>query len=384
MTSKIITNDNFKETIIINDGNCIINVDVESLTLDNRIFQNNTKIKKIIFPDNLTTLTINDSAFEECKVLETIIFPDSLKTLDIGTSAFKNCTSLDTITFPSNLTTLTIGGSAFEECKVLETIIFPDSLKTLDIGSKVFTKCDLFQIITFPTNISSLNIQANPYDQYLDHNDISTDEQHIRDVTIKKETNLRKSINSLEKLEYLELDIGYFDDTFLNKKNVLKTLKLRKGFLKYYQSNTIKLPDSITDLTLEQTVHCYNNITLNSSYPNKVNLTLEHININNKNISYLSKGATSSNDYPNEQKYNTFPNFSNLSLDFTEFYNHSSWYSLTNNADYLTFFDKENENNTKLEFIKKSKYTDILTKLTNTQKELEDLKKTKNSFCIIA
>jgi len=375
MISKTISSDDFKEIIISDDGNCTINVNVESLTLDNRIFQNNTKIKKIIFPDNLTTLTINDNAFEKCKVLETIIFPDSLITLDIGTSAFKNCILLDKITFPSNLTTLTIGGNAFEGCEKLNTFKLSDNLKTLDIGSSVFKYCKLLKTITFSTNLTSLNIQSSPFGANEDDNNNIVD----------KESKLRESIKLLEKLEYLELDIGYFNnDIFSNKKNVLKTLKLRKGFLKYYQSGTIILPEFLTDLTLEQTVDCSNNITLSSSNPQKVNLTLEHININNKNISYLSKGATSSNDYPNEQTSNVFPNFSNLSLDFTEFYNHSSWYSLTNNADYLTFFDKENKNNTKLEFIKKSKYTDILTKLTNTQKELEDLKKTKNSFCIIA
>lgn len=124
-------------------------------------FRDNTKIKTINIPDNMTVYslyncsaeTINlganvklsSGAFSNCSNLKNINLPDGLEVLPAN--LFKNCTSLTSVTIPEGVKI--IGEGAFTGCTGLTELTLPDTV--VEINSRAFQDC---------TNLKSVNIPA--------------------------------------------------------------------------------------------------------------------------------------------------------------------------------------------------------------------------------
>lgn len=87
-------------------------VNFETSTLLKRTFLNQTNLKTIFLPKNITT--IGEECFKNCYLLEQINFSNVLE--NIETKAFYNCTSLKSFTAPNSLNS--IGDYVFEGCNI--------------------------------------------------------------------------------------------------------------------------------------------------------------------------------------------------------------------------------------------------------------------------
>ena len=152
----------------------IITIPDTVTSLGDYVFNNCTKMKKIILSSQLTTVSnglcfgctgitvvelngpvteIKESAFEKCTSLNKINIPSSLRV--IGEKAFSSTSKLSDITLNQNLTRIEdyafalsglkqisilggvkyIGKFAFEECKNLTEVGLPATLDTIDEGA---------------------------------------------------------------------------------------------------------------------------------------------------------------------------------------------------------------------------------------------------------
>lgn len=139
-----------------NDTNIVVPDTYEGypvVAISNAIFQGNTRIKRVIIPDAISS--ISNSCFKGCSSLEHVGLPSKL-TL-INSYMFYGCVSLNSITIPENVTH--IGDNAFYNCSNLSKIIITDNV--VDIESGAFTNCVKLENITLPI---SARIVSNSYD----------------------------------------------------------------------------------------------------------------------------------------------------------------------------------------------------------------------------
>lgn len=124
-------------------------------------FRNNGDIRKVIFPDSVTTIkgtyeggcgafrgcanleevvlgsgirSIERTAFADCPDLKTINLPEGLRS--IGMEAFQNCVSLHGIQIPSSVTVL--DSDAFRNSGITQATVSNSQLST---GIEIFKKC---------------------------------------------------------------------------------------------------------------------------------------------------------------------------------------------------------------------------------------------------
>ena len=109
---------------------------------------NNSKVKKIVIEDGVTS--IGDDAFYNCSNLTSITIPKNVTS--IGNSVFENCSSLTDITIPDSVTS--IGNWAFLNCSSLTSITIPDSVTS--IGNTAFYNCSGLTSITIPDSVTSI------------------------------------------------------------------------------------------------------------------------------------------------------------------------------------------------------------------------------------
>jgi len=103
-------------------------------TIVSEAFKNNTEIKSVTLPENVTT--IEGQAFMGCTALTDI---DLGSVQLIGPSAFNSCTSLNNVVIPPTVTN--IGVHAFYGCTALHNVLCrPFTAPTL--GTDAFTKCN--------------------------------------------------------------------------------------------------------------------------------------------------------------------------------------------------------------------------------------------------
>lgn len=111
----------------------------------------NSKIKEITLPSNLTT--IGNYAFYNCQNLNDVTLPSTVTT--IGNYAFYECKGFENIIFPSNLTK--IGTKAFYKCSNMKEVIFDEDSKLEQIGDDAFSYCTLIEKISIPEGVTDID-----------------------------------------------------------------------------------------------------------------------------------------------------------------------------------------------------------------------------------
>ncbi len=140
-------------------------------TVSSDWFSQNTKLKTIIIPNNVTEIgesafsgcvgltsvtipnnvsLIRGSAFSDCTNLASIVIPDGVTS--IAEKSFLRCTGLMSVTIPSSVTS--IGELAFGECIRLTSIILPGSLKS--IARYAFSTCISLTSVVIPNSVTSI------------------------------------------------------------------------------------------------------------------------------------------------------------------------------------------------------------------------------------
>ncbi len=180
-TVKIVVGDEFRVSSYTlydyyGEGECVIPEDKNVMMIDEKCFQYNTKLTKVVFPSTCTEIpenaflgctnleeivipsqciVIRQSAFENCKKLKKITFQNFVDrdkiehedyhgAITIGKYAFRNCTSLTEIVNQARLTTVL--DEAFAGCTALTSIDISELRVT---GSAVFSGCEsLSEVVT--------------------------------------------------------------------------------------------------------------------------------------------------------------------------------------------------------------------------------------------
>ena len=149
---QVLTKENLREIIKNYEKAEIIKIPRGIERIDDRLFYNNKKLKKVILPKSLKT--IGESAFSECEKLEEIEIPEGIEVINRDT--FSGCNNLKTITLPKSLKT--IGKSAFSNCKNLEEIEIPEGVE--EIEDDTFYDCYNLSTIILPKSLKKIGYSA--------------------------------------------------------------------------------------------------------------------------------------------------------------------------------------------------------------------------------
>ena len=279
-----------------------------SLTrISSRAFQNCFALSDINIPTRLNSL--NDHVFHGCENIKNITIPDSLTSLGIG--AFENCYGLEFVKLHSNINDNFIPGQCFEYCSNLRSINIPDGIKL--ISNFAFYQCCLLNSITIPSSVSNLASGAfeNCYglknvvclmtqniDSYsstgcqVSHLELNPEASE--DVQNKFKTMFGYSEEGTQIIEYdsntIDLTGNYTKDIILrpkqgstfsgefkinygsgNAKQRLIDVEIASGFITiYYQVfykcwclQSVKIPNTITEIQNESFKYCYNLNSIN-------------------------------------------------------------------------------------------------------------------------
>ena len=123
----------------------------------NKSYQNNTSIKKVIIPQNITT--IGSNYLRECTNLRTVKFLQNSQLTSLGNYAFAQDTNLLKIYLPNKLTN--IGEGAFQECTKLQKIVLPKTIST--IQQYAFYNCTNLQSL----KLNHTTIMELPYSLFM-------------------------------------------------------------------------------------------------------------------------------------------------------------------------------------------------------------------------
>lgn len=134
----------------------------ESMTILSGL--NDTGIKKIVFPKNVTE--IGEYAFSNCDSLRSVTIPQGIET--IGREAFRNCDSLKTVILPASLKK--IEAYAFSRAGIKE-ITIPEGITTLQAGT--FSECDSLETVKLPESLTKIEYEEHRYSQCGVFNDCS-------------------------------------------------------------------------------------------------------------------------------------------------------------------------------------------------------------------
>ena len=102
-------------------------------TIDNRVFQRNTKITSVTIPNSVTV--IGSEAFANCSDLKTVVLPENLN--DLWWGAFRGCSSLKSINIPASVSK--ISWRCFENCTGLTSVVVQNNEAVFD--STAFDGC---------------------------------------------------------------------------------------------------------------------------------------------------------------------------------------------------------------------------------------------------
>ena len=111
------------------------------------IFEDNTQITQITFPDHIKDI----GRFCGCTALKSIILPHGVE--EIRYRAFEGCTSLTDISLPEGVAK--IGANAFYNCISLSNVSIPDSVS--EIGTSAFGRCASLLNVAVPNGVRVLN-----------------------------------------------------------------------------------------------------------------------------------------------------------------------------------------------------------------------------------
>ena len=279
-----------------------------SLTrISSRAFQNCFALSDINIPTRLNSL--NDHVFHGCENIKNITIPDSLTSLGIG--AFENCYGLEFVKLHSNINDNFIPGQCFEYCSNLRSINIPDGIKL--ISNFAFYQCCLLNSITIPSSVSNLASGAfeNCYGlknvvclmtQNIDsYSSTGCEASHLElnpeaseEVKNNFKTMFGYSEEGTQVIEYdsntIDLTGNYTKDIILkpkqgstfsgefkinygsgNAKQRLIDVEIASGFITiYYQVfykcwclQSVKIPNTITEIQNESFKYCYNLNSIN-------------------------------------------------------------------------------------------------------------------------
>ena len=113
---------------------------------------NNSKIKKIVIEDGVTS--IGKYAFDSCSNLTSITIPGNVKS--IGECAFYYCNNLTDVTLQDGVKS--IGDSAFIWCNNLTNIVLPNSITSIEFYA--FKDCTSLTSIKIPSSVTSMDRKA--------------------------------------------------------------------------------------------------------------------------------------------------------------------------------------------------------------------------------
>lgn len=112
------------------------------------------RLQTVVLPRTITTLP--ESFCAGCGILPTIIIPKSVTS--IGNSMFYNHYSLKKVVFPDTITTSTASSSAFYNCRSISRVTLPPGIATYP---KLFTNCYSLRQAPIPTGITG--IESNTF-----------------------------------------------------------------------------------------------------------------------------------------------------------------------------------------------------------------------------
>ena len=189
------------DTLYINNQNTILN----------KSYQNNTSIKKIIIPKNITTIGAN--YLRSCTNLKTVKFLQNSQLTSLGNYAFAEDNNLLKIYLPNQLTN--IGEGAFQECTRLQKIVLPKTIST--IQQYAFYNCANLQSL----KLNHTTITELPYSLFMYCSKLKTVFLPKTLTTIG--TRVFYQCTSLEKIIYMgtiedwnKIQIPSYGNTYLN------------------------------------------------------------------------------------------------------------------------------------------------------------------------
>lgn len=151
------------------EGTYIVNP--ETKFIDSYAFQQNSKLERVIFPQELKK--IGSYAFQTCPYLNKVEFHDGVSEID--KCAFGGCTSLSDVKLPNGLHQISealfsmcinllyvhipknvtsIGAHAFGDCHSLQYVVIPDNVTS--IGDFAFRWCKSLYYVILPSKLSSV------------------------------------------------------------------------------------------------------------------------------------------------------------------------------------------------------------------------------------
>lgn len=138
------------------DGNGVLEIDGQLVTIGNDAFRGRSFTGSLIIPNSVTT--IGDLAFYNCSGFTgSLIIPNSVTS--IGEKAFQGCRGFTgTLVIPNSVTT--IGNFAFDGCSGFNgTLDIPNSVTT--IGASAFRDCSSFTgTLNIPNSVRSIGDRA--------------------------------------------------------------------------------------------------------------------------------------------------------------------------------------------------------------------------------
>lgn len=117
-------------------------------------------ITSLVFPNSVAEMGAD--VCESCQSLTNVVLPENTQFTTVPNSAFRGNSKLKNVVFPNNITRL--DNYSFYNCWELSNITLPNNLQ--QIGSQALYGCQALTELTIPasvTNIGGLALQCNDY-----------------------------------------------------------------------------------------------------------------------------------------------------------------------------------------------------------------------------
>ena len=165
------------------------------------LYLNNTEIKDLIIPNNVTS--IQDFAFLNCSGLTSVTIPGNVTS--IGNASFYGCSGLSSVIIGSGVTLF--GEKVFEGCSNFSSATIENGVTS--IGKEAFSDCLLLDFISIPNSVTSIGESAFRYCRGLKTITLPDEISMIKNSTFKGCRSL-KSVIIPSKVEFI------YQEAFVN------------------------------------------------------------------------------------------------------------------------------------------------------------------------